>query len=49
VLATHLSFPEIGEELFLSHHTVKSEATSIYRSLGTSSRSQAVAVPGRWG
>ena len=29
--------------MFLSRHTVKSEAISIYRKLGTSSRSQAVA------
>jgi LuxR family maltose regulon positive regulatory protein len=43
LLATHLSFPEIGAELFLSPHTVKSQAMSIYRKLGASSRSQAVA------
>ena len=43
LLSTHLSLPEIGEELFLSRHTVKSEAISIYRKLGTSSRNQAVA------
>ncbi len=42
MLATHLSFPEIGAELFLSPHTVKSQAISIYRKLGASSRSQAV-------
>jgi LuxR family transcriptional regulator, maltose regulon positive regulatory protein len=42
LLATHLSFPEIGEQLSLSRHTVKSEALSIYRKLGASSRSQAV-------
>jgi LuxR family transcriptional regulator, maltose regulon positive regulatory protein len=43
LLSTHLSFPEIAAELFLSPHTVKSQATSIYRKLGASSRSQAVA------
>jgi LuxR family transcriptional regulator, maltose regulon positive regulatory protein len=43
LLATHLSFPEIATELFLSPHTVKSQATSIYRKLGVSSRSEAVA------
>ena len=43
MLATHLSFPEIAEELFLSRNTIKSEAISIYRKLGASSRSQAVA------
>ena len=42
MLATHLSFPQIAEEMFLSRHTVKSEALSIYRKLGASSRNQAV-------
>ena len=42
MLSTHLSFPEIAEEMFLSRHTVKAEAMSIYRKLGASSRSQAV-------
>jgi LuxR family transcriptional regulator, maltose regulon positive regulatory protein len=42
MLATHLSFPEIGAEMFLSPHTVKSQAVSIYRKLGASSRHQAV-------
>ena len=42
LLCTHLSFPEIGEELFLSPNTVKSQAISIYRKLGVSNRSQAV-------
>jgi len=43
MLCTHLSFPEIAGEKFLSRHTVKSQAFSIYRKLGVSSRSQAVA------
>jgi LuxR family maltose regulon positive regulatory protein len=43
LLTTHMSFPEIAEELSLSHHTVKSQAYSLYRKLGASSRSQAVA------
>ncbi len=42
MLATHLSFPEIAAEMFLSPHTVKSQAMSLYRKLGASSRSQAV-------
>jgi LuxR family transcriptional regulator, maltose regulon positive regulatory protein len=42
LLATHLSFPEIAAELYLSRNTVKSHTHSIYRKLGTSSRSQAV-------
>jgi LuxR family transcriptional regulator, maltose regulon positive regulatory protein len=43
MLATHLSGPEIAAELFLSPYTVKSHQLSLYRKLGTSSRSQAVA------
>jgi LuxR family maltose regulon positive regulatory protein len=42
MLSTHLSFREIGEEMFLSPNTVKSEAMSLYRKLGASSRSEAV-------
>jgi LuxR family maltose regulon positive regulatory protein len=42
LLATHLSFTEIGQRLYLSKHTVKTQAISIYRKLGTSSRSEAV-------
>jgi LuxR family maltose regulon positive regulatory protein len=42
MLSTHLSFPQIAEELFLSRNTVKSEAMSLYRKLGASSRNQAV-------
>ena len=42
LLATHLSFPQIAAEMFLSPHTVKSEMKAIYRKLGASSRSQAV-------
>jgi LuxR family maltose regulon positive regulatory protein len=41
-LATHLSFPEIATRLFISRNTVKTEAVSIYRKLGASSRSQAI-------
>jgi LuxR family maltose regulon positive regulatory protein len=42
LLATHLSLPEIAEQLTVSFHTVKSHAHSIYQKLGVSSRSQAV-------
>ena len=41
-LQTHLTFREIGERLFVSRNTVSSEAASIYRKLGVSSRSDAV-------
>jgi LuxR family maltose regulon positive regulatory protein len=43
LLSTHLSFPQIAEELFVSRNTIKSQAVSIYRKLGAFSRSQAVA------
>ena len=42
LLASHLSFPEIAAELSLSRHTIKTQATSIYRKLGASTRSAAV-------
>jgi LuxR family maltose regulon positive regulatory protein len=42
LLSTHLTFREIGERLYLSPHTVKSQAMSAYRKLGVSSRSQAI-------
>ena len=41
-LATHLTFSEIASRLFISRNTAKTEAVSIYRKLGASSRSQAV-------
>jgi LuxR family maltose regulon positive regulatory protein len=42
LLATHLTLAEIGQRLYVSKHTVKTQALSIYRKLGASSRSQAV-------
>jgi LuxR family transcriptional regulator, maltose regulon positive regulatory protein len=42
LLSTHLSFPEIAAELFLSPHTTKSQMKSVYRKLDASTRSQAV-------
>ena len=42
LLPTHLTFQEIGERLYISKHTVKTQATSIYRKLGASSRSEAI-------
>jgi LuxR family transcriptional regulator, maltose regulon positive regulatory protein len=41
-LVTHHSFREIGERLQVSPHTVKSQAMSIYRKFGVSSRSEAI-------
>jgi LuxR family maltose regulon positive regulatory protein len=42
LLATYHTFREIGQRLHLSQHTVKSQAMSIYRKLGVSSRGRAV-------
>ena len=42
LLPTHFTLEEIGAELFVSRHTVKSHAVSIYRKLGVSGRSAAV-------
>ena len=42
LLSTHLSFPEIAGQMFLSPNTIKSQANSIYRKLGASTRNQAV-------
>ena len=41
-LATYLTVPEIATRLFLTSHTVRSEAKSIYRKLDANSRSEAV-------
>ncbi len=43
LLASHWSFREIGEHLYLSRNTIKTQAISIYRKLGVSSRTQALA------
>jgi LuxR family maltose regulon positive regulatory protein len=42
LLATHMTFREIGDRLSVSRHTVKAQAISVYRKLGVSSRSDAV-------
>jgi LuxR family transcriptional regulator, maltose regulon positive regulatory protein len=42
LMSTHLTFREIGGRLYISEHTVKSEAVSIYRKLRVSSGGQAV-------
>ncbi len=47
LLGTHLSFREIGAHLFLSRHTVKTQAISAYRKLGASSRREAVVEAAR--
>jgi LuxR family transcriptional regulator, maltose regulon positive regulatory protein len=49
LLATHLSFREIAEQLFVSRNTIKTQAISVYRKLGVSSRSEAIAEAQRLG
>ncbi len=41
-LPTHLSFPQIAGQVFVSPNTVKTQAQSVYRKLGVSSRREAV-------
>jgi LuxR family transcriptional regulator, maltose regulon positive regulatory protein len=43
LMPTHLTFPKIAEELFVSTNTVKTQAQSIYRKLEVASRAEAVA------
>jgi LuxR family maltose regulon positive regulatory protein len=43
MIATHLHYREIAQELYLSHNTVRTQSSSIYRKLGVSSRAEAVA------
>jgi LuxR family maltose regulon positive regulatory protein len=43
MLATHLTFPQIAATMSLSPNTIKSQAYSLYRKLGVSSRAEAVA------
>jgi LuxR family maltose regulon positive regulatory protein len=42
LLPTHLSFAQIGQQLFVSRNTVKTQAVSAYRKLDVGSRSEAV-------
>jgi len=44
LLATHLSFREIAEQLEISRNTVKTQAISIYRKLGVNGRSEAIRI-----
>jgi LuxR family maltose regulon positive regulatory protein len=44
LLQTHLTFRDIGERLYVSRHTVKTQAISIYRKFAVSSRGDAVRV-----
>ena len=42
LLATRLTLQEIGERLYIARSTVKTQAISIYRKLGVTSRREAV-------
>jgi LuxR family maltose regulon positive regulatory protein len=42
MLATHLTFPQIAATMSLSPNSIKSQAYSLYRKLGVSSRTEAV-------
>ena len=48
-LTTHLSFPEIGAQLYVSRNTIKTQAISVYRKLGVTNRSEAIACAVRLG
>ncbi len=41
-LPTHLSFPQIAGQVFVSPNTVKTQAQGVYRKLGVNSRREAV-------
>ena len=41
-LTSHLSFEQISQQLYVSRNTVKTQAISVYRKLGVSSRAAAV-------
>jgi LuxR family maltose regulon positive regulatory protein len=49
LLATQLSFREIGEQLYVSRNTIKTQAISVYRKLGVASRSGAIDCATRLG
>ncbi|HEY6315195.1 MAG TPA: LuxR C-terminal-related transcriptional regulator, partial [Streptosporangiaceae bacterium] len=42
MLSTHLHMHEIAAEMYLSPHTIKAQAKSIYRKLGATNRHEAV-------
>jgi LuxR family maltose regulon positive regulatory protein len=49
LLSTHLTFREIGARFLVSRNTVKTQAISVYRKLGVSSRSEAITAASRLG
>jgi LuxR family maltose regulon positive regulatory protein len=42
LLTTHLSFRQIADHLYVSRNTVKTQAISVYRKLGVTSRTEAI-------
>jgi LuxR family transcriptional regulator, maltose regulon positive regulatory protein len=42
LLTTHLTFRQIAEHLYVSRNTIKTQAISVYRKLGVSSRTEAI-------
>jgi LuxR family maltose regulon positive regulatory protein len=42
LLTTHLTFRQIAQHLYVSRNTIKTQAISVYRKLGVSSRTQAI-------
>jgi LuxR family transcriptional regulator, maltose regulon positive regulatory protein len=49
LLPTHLSYAEMGEQLYLSVNTVKSNMKTLYRKLDATTRSEAVEASRRFG
>ena len=48
-LPSHLSYAEIGERLFISVNTVKTNLKALYRKLDASTRAEAVEAASRAG
>jgi LuxR family maltose regulon positive regulatory protein len=42
LLTTHLTFRQIAQRLYVSRNTIKTQAISVYRKLGASSRTEAI-------
>jgi LuxR family maltose regulon positive regulatory protein len=42
LLTTHLTFRQIAQHLYVSRNTIKTQAISVYRKLGVSSRTEAI-------
>jgi LuxR family transcriptional regulator, maltose regulon positive regulatory protein len=42
LLTTHLTFRQIAQQLYVSRNTIKTQAISVYRKLGVSSRAEAI-------